>query len=559
MASLVQQLLRSFINTLFYVWTVILALFSLRSPNAFPYRETSTVVPYPLNIDLECGSGGTILVPCSAPSPTLPTSSQNAVQKTICADAHRQESLRCSPAFSSTPPLRSILNVHRGSPDGTLSTLPTGLLVKSSTKTVTDDHERTSPSTSSHAGNEVTEDTNEFSGVTTLDPFLDSNLASPCLLFTGDHDHRQQNALPAFLKLPFTTSTPPRTRKGGKTHKRAALTTITNIAHLNIPVSFDQSYPSPTATEPIVDTPLVQRLRSPSLRRKPAYEDLHSASPMRPRFSDAPPSPTVSSSSSEVQFKSVSPLRIVKRNGGSPVCVQAPSMPEALEAVAYPVKHTEPGPPGVRASAMSEISKVVTSAVRHAFVQTRIEGQDDEGAAARELIQRASVWSCDAVPTGPSRCDMATVQEADESEEEHAGEVTPRASHSPPPPYAFSNPSVNATLGPVTEGTMLQPARSVSSCVSTAFSYLHGNTPVASVDSCLDDILESFEQLMATMPKFKGHIAQSSGHPLSVGGGEAKKSILAVPLVKGQRIVSKDACSRRTTTLWSDVLPLDNY
>lgn len=54
--ALFQKLSHSFSTTFFYLWTVIQALLSLHSPSPFPFRETSIIVPYTIDVDLERGA-----------------------------------------------------------------------------------------------------------------------------------------------------------------------------------------------------------------------------------------------------------------------------------------------------------------------------------------------------------------------------------------------------------------------------------------------------------------------------------------------------------------------
>ncbi|GLB44829.1 hypothetical protein LshimejAT787_1801660 [Lyophyllum shimeji] len=597
MASFVQKLYHSFVNTLFYVWTAIQALFSMRSPKPFPFRETSIVVPYPLALDLESGSAvmeGTKRVSGAAVARMLLMASQNAVQKTIAVDAELQESLRSSPAFSSPPRPQGAQRVGHGiSPDVDLSASAKRMLLASwANKSMSTSHdERPLPPIPPPIENDITEDTTGIREVT-LDPFLDENPASP-FLFTDYDKHRLENPLLIPFKLPFCTSTPPRSRRDGKGHRRAALAPITNIAHLNIPASFE-SLPSPTATEPFVETPLkdgnghkgavlatvtdvrhltilasstrslfspaaaeplvetpsARKLHSPSFEGQPAFEDVDLSSP-------TPPSPGkcasgVSNSSPAIHFSAVTPLRIVKRNVSNPGGAQTPPTSKASVGALTPVQRETPDSSGTRSSRLSDISHVVTAAVRNAFIRTRQEDEDDEGMGARELISRASVWTCDL-----SQLDLGLDAEDGETDSRYSEEATIDASCSeyPPPPYAFSDS--NPVLNSETDRSMLQPASGVPAGVSGEVSGLEGNTPLDSVDSCLDEILASFEQLITTMPKFQASLARSQGPTLSTAG-VAEKVADANPVLNTVRRVLNDARGRRAAHQ-SSTLQLDNY
>ncbi|KAF5379756.1 hypothetical protein D9615_005743 [Tricholomella constricta] len=560
MASLLQRLLRSFINTLFYIWTVIQALLSLRSPKLYPFREPATVVPYIVDVDLERCSGRrerATPMPSTPPPSAYPNLPQTAISRTIDADSRWQKNLRSSSVFSpSTPGV-----ADRKNSNAALSA---------------------SLSTSSPTRDEITEDSVRMSDEPFQDPFLDTRFVHPLSFSPGKFELDN-------FKLPCCTSTPRRTRKGEKGHKRAALATITNIAHLALPVK---------TTPPLAQTEGCPR--RPSLALGGAVNSNEVGSAVNPNevgravnhnevggtvnhnevgsainpneFGSAvninEVSRTVNHNEvgravnvnevgrtvdhnevgsalnpnevgravntnevgrTELQFKTVSPLRIVKRN-----TIKAPS---------------------VRTSTASEASIAVISAVRGAFVQTREEHPEDEGAAARELISRESVLTCDGVSVGPFRCDISEVPEMNESGEGYSQEMSSR---SPPPPYMHCNPAFAASLNEngVKPSGLLHPDCDGPAQISTESSYVKGPMPLSSVDSGLDDILASFENLISSMPKFKASLAKAQDPALLVGQEKIASSLK--PSANVQRYVSDDPCGGHGTH-WSDVLRLDSY
>lgn len=476
----------------------------------------------------------------------------------INEDASKQDGLRCSPAFSLMPrPIENQLEIDRGADSPGLSPSDNPPIETPGETITSNDEARTS----TFIGEVVQEIPLTSVLDLTLDPFLDAPRISPFSFITKVDDHQLEDFESDLLKYPFSTSTPPRTprrRKDGKGHKRAALATITNISHVTSFISSGITSitdASDTSNDtPLADTSVIQRMRSPSLRRKPAYEDLHSASPTRPSPKRRPVSTVWFGSPQGTSFKSVLPLRIVKRNGTSPSSSDSGLMnSESL------LKEDE--------------LQDVISAVRDAFEHLREAGQDDEGAAARELINRESIWTCDAVSTVDSNKNMmaALEDEEDESEdEEYGNESTVRSTYSPPPPYAFSNTGFYATVEPSSPSAIdmlklgdsvdkIHPVCSVLASGSTELSYLQGKTPIPSVESCLDDILVSFEHLISTMgPKFQA--MHMSGAPIEgrtkvENSTEANQKLPALDLGHYAYAGVSEDCF----TQWSDVLQLDNY
>ncbi|KAG5643277.1 hypothetical protein DXG03_001244 [Asterophora parasitica] len=329
---------------------------------------------------------------------------------------------------------------------------------------------------------------------------LDPPSASP-FLFPPPHSE------PGPFKPTFCTSAP-RTRGAGKGHNRAALTNMTNITHINLPSCVSASLPSPM-TAPLVDIP-VQRPHSFSITRKLTSEGLHSPS----KAHSSPLTHPDSRTAPQDLLKTVSPLRIVKRSQGS----------------------LSPDPRNSTTSNKSAVASDVISAVRDAFARTRPECPEDEGEKARELISRESVLTCDEVPSAWSKynTNMSVVYEDDESDEGYSQD-TP-STGTPPPPYMDWYPAFLGSFKPTALARL-----------SAELSYLKA-LPVASADSGLDDILASFEALIASMPKFASSLAKD-GESVVFGEKTASRSVQYCP---------GDTSSERVPQ-WSDVLHLDSY
>jgi len=77
------------------------------------------------------------------------------------------------------------------------------------------------------------------------------------------------------------------------------------------------------------------------------------------------------------------------------------------------------------------------------------------------------------------------------------------------------------------------------------------------VDSCLDELLASFEQLITTMPKFPASLARSQGPLLSTTVG-TKKGVDTTPVLDTVRCALNDVHGGRADQ-WSDVLQSDKY
>lgn len=357
-------------------------------------------------------------------------------------------------------------------------------------------------------------DAHDFSA----DPFLEKSGFSPFSFVPGIDYSPENDAEAKRLIYPFLTSTPSRACKDRRGHRRAALATITTIEHVTPETA--AGLPSSSTDALLVSTPVAQRMRSPSLRRKPGYDDLHSLSPTRP----SPKKRPASVNWFAAPAKSVSPLRIAKRN-------VAPVSDKPVMATFESTLDED------------ELQDMI-STVRAAFVDLWADdSQEDAGVAARELINRQSVWTCDAVSM-----DDTDTSENDSEEEEYGNELKIRSPCSPPPPYAFSNSPFYALhpIGQENKGSMdvkLPSVCSIPASDSTELSYLQESTPASSVDSCLDDILTSFEHLVTTMgPKF-------SSHPT------ASATALAVDL----GYFAYDGVVEEYGTQWSDILELDSY
>ncbi|KAG6889003.1 hypothetical protein C0995_004471 [Termitomyces sp. Mi166 len=531
MASLIQRLSHSFMTTLFYIWTVIQALLSLRSPVPFPFRETSAVVPCAVEIDLEKGSTVkrercAYFMPAPLASST-PETSRDAIQK--AADNYsRQQDKLTFPGFSLGSSSR---------PSHELDSEFTSIdLSASFDKAPLPASESPGPLKKA-IEEEVTSNDFDLSlaGDLTMDPFLDVKPISPLVTYPPSKDsYGIEDAEPLLFTLPLCTSTPPRSRRGGKGHRRGVLTTITKLEHINIPTSSAGSVspPSPTdIVESVVDTPSARRQRTASLRRSVAFGIFDSPPPVWSTPKRPAPSIIVlgstpeSGSSLESIISPTTPLRIVKRSK-------------------------------VRSSTTSEVSKAVISAVRDAFVETREEHDDDIAADPRDILNRASVWTCNTLPVTFSQ-DEISVYEDDEAEDEDTQESSEQEPATPPPPYAFSNPNTTDTVADELKADTVQALfqdmkrYSVASNDSTELGYLAptpGSAP-ASVDSCLDDILASFENLMAGMPEFHPSIAKAQVAKLLTVASREQMDLPADLTRPGRDYSSQ----------WSDVLYLENY
>ncbi|KAG5350205.1 hypothetical protein E4T56_gene18934 [Termitomyces sp. T112] len=484
MASLIQRLSHSFMATLFYIWTVIQALISIRSSAPFPFRETSAVVPCAIEIDLEKGT--TVKRErCAYPMPAPPLASstqgtsRQVVQKAADMHSHRQQEDK----------LTSFLGFSSGSASGPFR--PEFISIDLSASIVPASESPDPPKKTTGEGTNHDFDLN-LAGNLTMDPFLDVKPVSPLATYPFNNGYTTEDAEPSLFTLPLCTSTPPRSRRGGKGHRRGAFAIITKPEHINaskFPIEFD-SLSSPTDTESVIETPSVRRQRTASPRQSVDFGIFDSPpsvwpTPKRPALSIVVRSSTPKSSSSpEPILKPTTPLRIVKRNE-------------------------------VRSSTTSAVSRAVISAVRDAFVETREEDENDPAADPRDLLSRTSVWTCHTLPVGCSKSDIS-VYEDEDAEDKDAQELGAQEPATPPPPYALSN--FNAT-DTVTDGLKADTVKafwdikrcSISSNGSTELGYLvamPGSVP-ASVDSCLDDILASFENLMAVMPEFHPSLAKA--------------------------------------------------
>jgi hypothetical protein len=293
----------------------------------------------------------------------------------------------------------------------------------------------------------------------------------------------------------------------------------------------------------------MQRIRSQSLRRKPAFDDLHSPSPKRkyPQLSLEEASPTKRPASivwfsdkNGIPMKSVSPLRIVKRNGRTP-SAQLRTFPGQIE---------------------EEYVQDVVTAVRH----LREDDYEDEGAAARELINRASIWTCKTAATLEDTLD----REEETDDDEYGDQATCRSTCSPPPPYAFVNagffPALKQRL-PDTVGMIstscdikAKSPRAPSASNSTELSYLQDESPLSSVDSSLEDILTSFEDLITTMsPRHQPPDSKGLQAALATENTTSRGSRGDMQCHPYDGIAADDDAGGCGAPHWSEVLLLEGY
>ncbi|KAG6916213.1 hypothetical protein DXG01_007843 [Tephrocybe rancida] len=527
MASPVQKLSHSFITTLFYIWTVIQAFLSLRSPFPFPFKETSAVVPCAVEIDLERG-------PASVrrerrrgayrmPAPPVPAHPMLATCQDVVHDSEHgchQNEHEPSPGF---PPFASPSNsrreVNSEFTDIDLSASPVAALPLPPD----------SPDTVRRMPSERNVTADFHAGDRTLDPFLEVKpIASPFAANPGE-DFQVEDTCLLLFTLPLCTSTPPR-----KGHRRAGLTTITNLENINIPeyaAEVVDLSPSPTESDSLVNTPSMQRQQGFSRRRSLDFGAFDSPPPAWSTPTKPPPSIVVLSStpptsSQEPVFKPITPLRIVKRR-----------------------------PPKDRASTISEVSTAMISAIRDAFVETREELEADMTIDPRDLLNRASVMTCDVVPLA-SKSGTSLIREAEETEDDNMHEADAQAPATPPPPYALSNPHATRGLKAEVIKAFLDMKRySVPACGSAELQYLGTpGTPASSVDSCLDDILASFEHLMTTVPELQASVTKSQAPGTAIAKQEKeKKSFFA------DSKADSSAAFSAVADQWSDVLQLESY
>lgn len=169
-----------------------------------------------------------------------------------------------------------------------------------------------------------------------------------------------------------------------------------------------------------------------------------------------------------------------------------------------------------------ELEKEVL-AVQKAFAMIRDDDEDDDGVVARDRFNRASVWT--------TRTNGSTVfdkhmrimldEEEDDSDDGYGEELPSSLTmRSPPPPYPLSPepPAVyKANEKGVDKITTEDSLLSVSD--STELPYLRSPTAFSSLDEDLDDLLLSFEELIASMPS-RLQTPEEMRHGLA---GKAKK------------------------------------
>ncbi|KAG6831510.1 hypothetical protein H0H92_009778 [Tricholoma furcatifolium] len=517
MASLAHRLSRSFINTLFYVWTVIKALISLRSPDPFPFRETSAVVPNAVEIDLERGQAVSSVRDRGAypmPAPPFPSPALIIPRNSIENGGDEFEASRALTVFSSS--FRSSPSDPLLEHDSDFMDIDLLASVKKSTSLSSPVPEPQFPD-----GERSTNDStfNDHSDDLTLDPFLDMKAVFPFGSFPSRKDNQAEESEPASFALPICTSTPPRRQRSVKGHKRVPLAIATNLAHQNRrghSIERD-SFCSSTEIESIFDTPTLQRRRSSSLRQSTYPNPFVPALPACTTPVKLGPFIVVQKSTPEFHLKPVTPLRIVKRNKSKD-----------------------------RSSMTSEASKAVITAVREAFQESWEQHTKEITGDPRELLARDSVFTvCETRPTLRSKW-IRCVHQVVETEDRYAEDTEPKTPTTPPPPYARSESGPNAT-------SEVYIDKKPHVIPRTELAYLTTVAAAASVDSCLDDILASFEHLMATMPDFKASVGQSQG---------TKTSAPSMPGMKGLSVGSLAKLGRGSggPAQWSDILlHLDNY
>jgi hypothetical protein len=151
-------------------------------------------------------------------------------------------------------------------------------------------------------------------------------------------------------------------------------------------------------------------------------------------------------------------------------------------------------------------------AVQKAFATVREEGDDDDGIAARELFNRASVWTTRTNRSSVFRLDehmrniLDEEEDNDDLNDERYGKELSSPSlmmRSPPPPYPLSPSAVHITDKTIYKISTADSLPPVSE--STELSYLPSPISFSSMDESLDDLLSSFEDLVASMPSRLRH------------------------------------------------------
>ncbi|KAG6850117.1 hypothetical protein H0H93_001038 [Arthromyces matolae] len=498
MAALAQKLLRSFLSSLSYIWTVILALLYIGSPNSFPYRETSAAVPSFVDLDLERGSlnkrsrGELVSIHfCSGqgnnyllrhiganlmpvPSTLLGSSSQPTSREVVHESRSGQdfqvEQFTPSPNFHASPSSSTLMRARHdpvGRPDSRQLVFPSM------------SHQPVSPKKST---GEPEHDLNYFAGDMSMDPFLDVKSIAP---LTVDAPLSKEAFDPErdFLSatLPLRTSTPPKSRN----QRRAQ---VDMDVFWTEPAS---SPPSFTESKSAVGIASARRHRTPALRRSTISGTFDTPPPAWTTPTKPAPSIVVLDSTPPKSlqapiFEPITPLRIVKRN-----------------------------PPHKKhASTTSDISKAVIAAVREALAEIREESDKAANADPRDVLNRASVLTLEA----------RSIYGADEIEEGYR-EFTDQTLATPPPPY--SNRNTDTFKADAIKAFLEINRISIPSYGSTELGYLVASpgSAATSVESCLDELLSSFEQLMNTLPKFQ---TREKRNPASKVSPSSKEELVAV-------------------------------
>lgn len=551
MSSTPTNFCHSFIKTLIHIWTVVLSWCSFRHPDIVVDLERGIQKPQPA----QPVPGAVTLSPCCFLSASLDESSSPTEYATTSFH-HTSYPLL---AVNSRPylPQRIVTQSHgpelnvtnRKFVDG--RTVPTSLSVEDDMSASGTNTKHPVSASRDASGKSIIYNDNITrkykdspcrSSISTSTSTPSLHVPSFSYVFRDDQNFRSSRR--ALSGHPHSPLTFPSRHRYGKGHKRAPLAIITNISHVmgpSSPVIETFTIPKPSSAIPLaapmacrpralsptppplinnvadqataVLSPIHSAPSSPrhtssaiiatpgpalipvtptserSLRRVPAFDDLHSLSPSR-RSQKACPSLNSRQRpvSSVVWFKDpgvtpATPLRIAKG------CVGLyPSL--STVKTARKVRVTE-----------EELEEEV-SAVKKAFATIRDEGGDDDGVTARERFNRASVWTMRTNRSSVFHLDdyMRNVLDEEESDdddtdEEGYGEELSSPSlimRSPPPPYPLSPHSADKkTDYKIPTSDSLPPVSK-----STELSYLRSPTP----SSSLDDLLLSFEDLIASMP-----------------------------------------------------------
>jgi hypothetical protein len=554
MSSALTNFYHSFVNTLVHIWTVVLSWCFFRQSDVAVDLEQGIRRPQDggqppsAAVNLSSFRGKSNFVPEYAASPFPHTAYPPSAVK---HSPYLPQTI--APHGDDTAPELGVPNSK--SVDGRI--VPTSLPVEDD-MSASGSHTRPPYAACDVSGSSIVHNDNvnwkskdspcrSSISTSTSTPSFHVPTASSFRVFRDDQNLRCSRR--GFIGRPLSPLTFPSRHRHGKGHKRAPLATITNISHVMgpsspvietfiipkassaiplmapmthgarsppptpplicgvvdqvyaIPPPRDSASSSPCLTPSVISTLVVlgpalipaTPTSERSLRRVPAFDNLHSPSPSRKSQKASPsPSPRKRPVSSVVWFKNPSvtpttPLRIAKRCAGL-----SPRIPTPKTAR--------------KAGVTEEELEEEVLAVKKAFATVRKEGEDDDG-AARERFNRASVWTTRTSRSSVFQLDehmrnILDTEEADDddSDEEGYGEELPSSSlmmRSPPPPYPLSPPAVH-TADKNSVYKMADSLPPVSE--STELPYLRSPTPFESLDESLDDLLLSFEDLIASMP-----------------------------------------------------------